>query len=90
LVIVTGCILSLSSNGCVLGTLAPDKPAQDETMLKSDSPYAMHYGPDAPIWSLYLKETEAEDRELVELWQTDLDSLLLFVSSQFRTMNIVA
>jgi hypothetical protein len=48
--------------------------------LKNNSHYAAHYGPDALIWSLYLKETEAEDRELVQLWQTGLDSLLVFVS----------
>jgi hypothetical protein len=67
-----------------LGTF--DKPTHDEAIRsrtvapKNDSPYAAHYGPDALIWSLYLKETEAEDRELVQLWQTGLDSLLVFVS----------
>ena len=48
-----------------------------------DSPYA-----DAEIWSLYLKEIEAEDKELVELWETGLDSLLVFVSSSFHSTQI--
>ncbi|KAJ6545561.1 hypothetical protein B0H19DRAFT_887325, partial [Mycena capillaripes] len=30
------------------------------------------------IWKLYLKETEAEDMELAQLWQIGLDQLLIF------------
>ncbi|KAJ7869451.1 hypothetical protein B0H14DRAFT_2289492, partial [Mycena olivaceomarginata] len=30
------------------------------------------------IWKLYLKETEAEDKELAQLWQIGLDQLLIF------------
>ncbi|PVF98707.1 hypothetical protein CPB86DRAFT_704713, partial [Serendipita vermifera] len=33
---------------------------------------------DAPIWGLYLKETEAEDNELTDLWNKGIDSLLIF------------
>ncbi|KAJ7186274.1 hypothetical protein GGX14DRAFT_383620, partial [Mycena pura] len=33
----------------------------------------------AKIWKLYLKETEAEDRELAQLWQIGLDQFLIFV-----------
>ncbi|KIM22558.1 hypothetical protein M408DRAFT_51593, partial [Serendipita vermifera MAFF 305830] len=29
-------------------------------------------------WRLYLKETEVEDREVTELWNSNLDSLLVF------------
>lgn len=54
----------------------------------SDNPYAKHYGPDADIWSLYLKETEADDKEMVELWKTGLESLLLFVSFSFHSTRI--
>lgn len=55
--------------------------------MGSDSPYSTHYRSDAPIWSLYLKETEAEDKELVLLWETGLDSLLVFVSSNFLPVH---
>jgi len=41
-----------------------------------DNPYA-NYAP--KVWSLYLDETEAEYKELVQLWKTSLDSLLVFV-----------
>jgi hypothetical protein len=54
----------------------------------NDNPYAKHYGPDADIWSLYLKETEADDKEKVELWKTGLESLLLFVSSSFHSTHL--
>jgi hypothetical protein len=45
-----------------------------------DAPYASHCRPDAAIWGLYLKETEIEDKEVTELWNNSLDSLLVFVS----------
>jgi hypothetical protein len=50
------------------------------------SPYAKYAAPDARIWGLYLEEAEAEDRELMEPWNKDLDSLLIFVS---RTLALV-
>jgi Family of unknown function (DUF6535) len=50
----------------------------------SDTPYASYCRPDARIWSLYLKETEAEDKELVTQWQNGLDSLLVFVCAYFH------
>ncbi|PVG04933.1 hypothetical protein CPB86DRAFT_821479 [Serendipita vermifera] len=42
------------------------------------TPYARYAAPDARIWGLYLEEAEAEDRELMEPWNKDLDSLLVF------------
>jgi hypothetical protein len=47
--------------------------------VDSGSPYSHHYEPTAEIWKLYLKETEAEDMELAQLWQIGLDQLLIFV-----------
>ncbi|KAJ7931091.1 hypothetical protein B0H13DRAFT_869966 [Mycena leptocephala] len=44
----------------------------------TSSPYAQHYLPTAEIWKLYLRETEAEDKELAQLWQIGLDQLLIF------------
>lgn len=44
------------------------------------SPYARYAAPDARIWGLYLEEAEADDRELMEPWNKNLDSLLVFVS----------
>jgi hypothetical protein len=62
-----------------LGPPAPDISAPNKSgdtasdvTTNGDSPYAKHYRPDAEIWSLYVKETKAEDKELVELWETGL------------------
>ncbi|KIM33607.1 hypothetical protein M408DRAFT_19871 [Serendipita vermifera MAFF 305830] len=55
-------------------------PLDVESELEADqeAPFANSCRPDAPIWGLYLKETEAEDKELTELWNNSLDSLLIF------------
>ncbi|KAJ7229352.1 hypothetical protein C8J57DRAFT_1092604, partial [Mycena rebaudengoi] len=50
----------------------------DNPDVGSGSPYRQHYEPAADIWRLYLKETEAEDMELAQLWQIGLDQLLIF------------
>ncbi|KAJ7824051.1 hypothetical protein B0H13DRAFT_1658750, partial [Mycena leptocephala] len=52
--------------------------SHDNPDADSGSPYSQHYQPTAEIWKLYLKETEAEDKELAELWQIGLDQLLIF------------
>lgn len=49
----------------------PPKPRED--------PYAKYSRSDAKVWSLYMTEMEAEDKELVQSWKTGLDSLLVFV-----------
>jgi len=46
----------------------------------AEAPYASHCRSDALIWALYLKETEMEDKEVTDLWNDSLDSLLVFVS----------
>jgi hypothetical protein len=45
-----------------------------------DNPYGSHCRADADIWRFYLSETEVEDKELTGLWNSSLDSLLVFVS----------
>ena len=50
-----------------------------ETPKPSEDPYAKYSRDDAKIWSLYMTETEAEDKELVQSWKTGLDALLVFV-----------
>ncbi|KIM22928.1 hypothetical protein M408DRAFT_268950 [Serendipita vermifera MAFF 305830] len=66
------------------GTPPPEAVAQGpldaESAFKADedAPFANSCRPDAPIWGLYLKETEAEDKELTEIWNNSLDSLLIF------------
>ncbi|KAJ7223067.1 hypothetical protein GGX14DRAFT_352145, partial [Mycena pura] len=50
----------------------------DQDCFDASSPYAQHYLPTAEIWKLYLRETEAEDKELAQLWQIGLDQLLIF------------
>jgi hypothetical protein len=59
---------------------------EHEARFTSASPYAKYAAPDARIWGLYLEEAEAEDRELMEPWNKDLDSLLIFVC---RTLALV-
>jgi hypothetical protein len=49
----------------------PPKPRED--------PFAKYSRSDAKVWSLYMTETEAKDKELVQSWITGLDSLLVFV-----------
>jgi hypothetical protein len=44
------------------------------------NPYEKYLYPHARVWSLYLRETEAEDKEIVEFWKEGLDSLLIFVN----------
>jgi len=62
----------------------PPGRAQSDTTQGSDSdkenPYSKYYQPNAAIWSLYLREKAAEDKELVYVWLIGLDSLLLFVN----------
>lgn len=37
------------------------------------------------IWPLYVLRTGAEDKETVQAWNTDLDSILIFVRLIFCT-----
>src|ERR1700761_5413144 len=52
---------------------------EEDTKKDPPSPYAKYAAPDARIWGMYLEEAEAEDKELMEPWNKDLDSLLVFV-----------
>ena len=81
-------VLRLGYPAPVKTSPSKDKDAASDVTRDNDNPYAKHYGPDADIWSLYLKETEADDKEKVELWKTGLESLLLFVSSSFHSTHI--
>lgn len=58
-----------------------------ERFNSGDSPYATHYRHDAPIWKCYMDETYAKDKKLASLWETALDSLLLFVSVHLCIMQ---
>ena len=55
-----------------------ERPAPD-----TGNHYRQYYQANATVWALYLKETEAEDKELAQLWQTGLDQLLIFVCHFF-------
>jgi uncharacterized protein YpmS len=50
-----------------------------DTLAHIINPYRQDYESNAKIWALYLTETEAEDKELADLWQVGLDQLLIFV-----------
>lgn len=56
-----------------------DDLEQINEIVVGNNSYTKHFASNAPIWSLYLKETEATDKELAALWNTGLDSLLIFV-----------
>ncbi|KAF8521979.1 hypothetical protein BU17DRAFT_45439, partial [Hysterangium stoloniferum] len=45
---------------------------------EDDNPYSKHLQSDSTIWSLYLKETELEDKELANSLQVGIDQLLIF------------
>ncbi|KAF8524686.1 hypothetical protein BU17DRAFT_84758 [Hysterangium stoloniferum] len=45
---------------------------------EDDNPYSKHVESDSTIWSLYLKETEKEDKELANSLQVGVDELLIF------------
>ncbi|KIM20636.1 hypothetical protein M408DRAFT_128973 [Serendipita vermifera MAFF 305830] len=45
---------------------------------QEDNPFASHCRQDGPIWAYYLQETETEDKELTDIWNSSLDSLLVF------------
>jgi hypothetical protein len=64
-------------------------PNDDDSDPESGNPYIKHHQASAAIWSLYLTETEAEDKELADLWQVGLDQLLIFVRPvlSFRAVN---
>ncbi|PVF98698.1 hypothetical protein CPB86DRAFT_797143 [Serendipita vermifera] len=58
-----------------------DKPkdaVQQKLRPNVDSFHPQSCRDDAPIWGLYLKETEAEDNELTDLWNKGIDTLLIF------------
>lgn len=52
---------------------------EEDAKVASPSSHAKYAAPDARIWGMYLEEAEAEDKELMEPWNKDLDSLLVFV-----------
>ncbi|KAJ7805067.1 hypothetical protein B0H14DRAFT_2611724 [Mycena olivaceomarginata] len=55
--------LGLQALTCV----AAQQDAHRSPAAGSGSPYSQHYQPTGEIWKLYLKETEAEDKELAQL-----------------------
>ena len=46
--------------------------------------FSEHTGDSAPVWTHCLEEAKAVDDNLRELWNADLDSFLIFVSSSAR------
>lgn len=56
--------------------LNPRKEALEED--DGDKP-ALEFRRKARVWALYLEDAEREAREIVDIWRTGLDSLLIFV-----------
>jgi hypothetical protein len=56
-------------------------------MKKKDATKPADYRLDAQVWHLYLEDAEREAKERVELWKTNLDSLLIFVSMTFLKLT---
>ncbi|CAG8493371.1 5218_t:CDS:10, partial [Acaulospora colombiana] len=59
---------SVQPNGGDKYSLEPDE----------ESPYAQHCQGNAKIWSKYLRETDAEDKEVTAIGNSSLDSMLTF------------
>ncbi|KIM27228.1 hypothetical protein M408DRAFT_171114 [Serendipita vermifera MAFF 305830] len=56
----------------------PSLRKQKALEAQADSPFSSHCREDAPIWAQYLEESEIEDKELAFIWNSSLDSLLVF------------
>jgi hypothetical protein len=41
------------------------------------------------LWSMYLTETEKEDKEITERWKGEADSILVFVSVNIQSRFIL-
>ena len=59
--------------------MKPKQNTDEDPFANIINPYRQDYESNAKIWALYLMETEAEDKELANLWQVGLDQLLIFV-----------
>ena len=57
-----------------MDVLNPKKPEDD-----GDHPTDSEFRRRARVWALYLEDAEREAREIVDIWRTGLDSLLIFV-----------
>ena len=44
--------------------------------------------PDVDIWPLYLEHALVQDKETVLAWNSDLDSILIFVSNLLITVRV--
>lgn len=55
----------------------------------SKNHYSQYYQPNSLVWELYLKETEAEDKEVAQLWQIGLDQLLIFVCQSLLSIPYI-
>ncbi|KAJ2923275.1 hypothetical protein H1R20_g13820, partial [Candolleomyces eurysporus] len=58
----------------LMNVLNPKKPEDDR-----DNPTDLEFRRRARVWALYLEDAEREAREIVDIWRTSLDSLLIFV-----------
>jgi hypothetical protein len=47
---------------------------------KPADPFAQHVAENAPVWKTYLHQAKAYDHDLAKILDSDLDSLLIFVS----------
>ena len=58
-----------------------DRP--DDPMMTSNQPFQGEYNfgdSSGPLFSIYSKTAEVEDKNMVERWQKDADGILIFVS----------
>jgi hypothetical protein len=61
--------------------LTPNQLSQEESNFGDSS---------EPLFSVYSKAAEEEDKKKVESWQKDAEGLLIFVSSSCRPSHIIA
>ena len=58
-------------------TSNPKKCSAPEAALQS--PFTDHLADDAMVWTLYLEATTPKGEELTRVWNSDLDTILIFV-----------
>ncbi|KAF5309418.1 hypothetical protein D9619_012381 [Psilocybe cf. subviscida] len=54
----------------------PEKSSAPEAALQS--PFIDHLADDAKVWTLYLEATKPKGEELTRVWNSDLDTILIF------------
>lgn len=56
---------------------------------KIPNPFSDYLADDARVWSMYLDLTKSKGEELMRVWNSDLDTILIFVGYDIRSLRRV-